>query len=175
MKNTTLIATFAVIAAAGCASSTHPVARPQQAGLACNQLDADSQQVLASVLAPGATFNAEPIKEVRVRVRASQEAEVVGAQVHLPAPQNVSKEYLERVLVCHTNTSVAAHGADPFHPSVGHVNRVNVRSLGGTLAIQIRGNNRAANNDILQRSQQLTTPTDVTVEQVGTVDSPVRF
>ncbi len=57
---------------------------------------------------------------------------------------------------------------DPFHPSVGHISSIDVKSEGSTLAIQIRGNNKAANKDILGRAQQLTTPTtDVTVEQVG--------
>lgn len=176
MKNQILIAAFAASAAFGCASSAQTAVSPQRVSLACNQLGPDSQELVTSVLAPGATSAAAPIKEIRVRARASQEAELVGAQVRLPAPQNVSKEYLERVLTCHANTAVAAHEADPFHPSVGRVKAVDVESVGGTLAIQIRGNSKAANKDIWQRAQQLATPTtNVTVEQVSAAQGAARF
>lgn len=169
MKNPIFVATLALVPSVfGCATAPQHAVSPQSVALACNQLPGDSQQVLNSVLTPGATFDAKPIHEIRVRARASQEAQLVGAQVQLPAPQNVSKEYLERVLTCHANTSVAASMADPFHPSVGSVHSVNVESNGATLAVKIRGNNKAANHDILQRAEQLTTPTtDVQIEQVG--------
>lgn len=176
MKSHLIVATAALAASAfGCSHAT-PAASPQRVALACNQLPADSQQVLDSVLAPGSTFDATPIHEIKVRVRASQEPELVGAQVQLPAPNNVSKEYLERVLTCHSYANVAANNADPFHPSVGNVSSIDVKSQGSTLAIQIRGNNKAANKDILARAQQLTTPTtDVTIEQVGNAAVAPRF
>jgi hypothetical protein len=176
MQNPIIVATLALAASAiGCASSAHPAASPQRVSLACNQLPADSQQVLNSVLTPGATFDARPIKEIRVRARASQEAELVGAQLQIPAPHNVSKEYLERVLTCHANSNVAAHDADPFHPSVGSVRAIDVKSEGATLAVQIRGSNKATNREILHRAERLSTPSsDVTIEQVGsTTSAPV--
>lgn len=169
MKHSLILSTLALATSTfACASAPPYASSPQSVALACNQLPADSQQLVDSVLAPGATFDAKPIKEVRIRVRASQEEQLVGAQVQLPAPQNVSREYLERVLTCHAYTAVAAHQADPFHPSVGGIRDIDVKSQGATLAVQIRGTSKAANQDILQRAQQLTTPTtDVRVEQVG--------
>lgn len=172
MKNT--IATLALaVSAFGCANAPQ-AATPRSVALACNQLPADN--VLASVLTPGATFDAKPIKEIKVIARASQPEVLVGAEVQLAAPPTVTKEYLERVLTCHAYTGVAAHSADPFHPTDGSVSQIDVQSKGGTLAIQIRGNSKAANRDILGRARNLTTPSaDVTVEQVGQAASAQLF
>jgi hypothetical protein len=71
-------------------------------------------------------------------------------------------------LTCHADTGVAAHAADPFHPSSGSVREIAIRSSGAALAIEIRGDNSDANREILSRAQTLTTPAaDVKVEQIG--------
>jgi hypothetical protein len=165
MKKMTLLVSFA-LAAIGCANSPSP--STPSASLACNQLPADSNQLVSRVLTPGATHGAQPLIEQPIAARAHQPRVVVGAEVQMPAPAGVTKEYLERVLTCHADSGVAAHSADPFHPQGGSVRDVAVKSWGGALAIQIRGNGTEANRDILNRAKALTTPaTDVTVEQVG--------
>jgi deferrochelatase/peroxidase EfeB len=170
MKTTTLALAFA-LSAFGCANSATPAASPS-ASLACTQLPAESNQLLTNVLTPGATYGAQALTERRVIARAHQPTVVVGAEVHMPAPQGVTKEYLERVLTCHATTGVAAHNADPFHPSNGSVQDIAVKSSGGALAIQIRGNDRASSQEILNRAKSLTTPaTNVTIEQVGSIGS----
>lgn len=167
MKNTILAAAIVLVAAA-CSNSNQPVNTPRSAQLACSQLPADSNQLVSHVLTPGSTYGARPISETRVIARAHQPKVVVGAEVALPAPEGVTKEYLERVLTCHADTGVAAHAADPFHPAAGRVRDISIESSGASLAIQIRGTSDEANREILSRAQALTTPsTDVRVEQVG--------
>lgn len=177
MKKITTIATLAFAAsAAACAAAPRYASSPQRVALACNQLPADSQQIVDSVLTPGATFDAKPLTEIRVLTRASEQAVLVGAQVRLPAPPNVSKEYLERVLTCHANSNVASNAADPFRPAVGSVSSVDVKSEGATLAVQIRGSDKFATQDILERAELLTAPsTDVTVQQVGLTTTTQPF
>jgi hypothetical protein len=170
MKTTSLVIALA-LSAFGCANSATPASNPS-AGLACNQLSAESNQLVSTVLTPGATYGAQPLVETRLIARAHNPRVVKGAEVQLPAPQGVTKEHLERVLTCHAASGVAAHSADPFHPSGGSVRDVTVKSSGGALAIQIRGDGAAANHDILSRAKSLTTPAaDVTVEQVGQLTS----
>jgi hypothetical protein len=164
----TIFATALVLGAVACSNSNQAVSAPRGAQLACAQLPADAPRLVTQVLTPGATYGARAISETRVIARAHQPQVVVGAEVALPAPEGVTKEYLQRVLTCHADTGVAAHAADPFHPASGSVRDIAIRSSGAALAIQIRGTNADANREILSRAQALTTPaTDVTVEQVG--------
>jgi hypothetical protein len=165
---TTILAAAIALGAAACSTSNQSVEVPRSAQLACSQLPADAPQLVSQVLTPGATYGARAISETRVIARAHQPQVVVGAEVALPAPEGVTKEYLQRVLTCHADTGVAAHSADPFHPSSGSVREIAIRSSGAALAIQIRGDNSDANREILSRAHALTTPAaDVTVEQVG--------
>lgn len=167
MKNTILAAAL-VLGAAACSNPNQSVEVPRSAQLACSQLPADAPQLVSKVLTPGATYGARPLSETRVIARAHQPKVVVGAEVALPAPEGVTKEYLQRVLTCHADTGVAAHSADPFHPSSGEVRDIAIHSSGAALAIQIRGTNSDANREILSRAEALTTPAaDVQVEQVG--------
>lgn len=165
---TTILAALAILTVAACSSANQAVEVPRSAQLACSQLPSDAPALVSRVLTPGATYGARAISETRVIARAHQPQVVVGAEVALPAPEGVTKEYLQRVLTCHADTGVAAHAADPFHPSTGEVRDIAIKSSGAALAIQIRGTNSDANREILARAQSLTTPaTDVTVEQVG--------
>lgn len=155
------------LSAFGCASSAAHTP-PRSAALACSQLPSDSNQLLSNVLKPGSTYGARAVTQTKVIARAHQPTVVVGAEVQLPAPEGVTKEYLERVFTCHADTGVAAHSADPFHPSSGSVRDVAVRSSGAALAIQIIGDSPSTNREIWSRAQSLTMPSaDVTVEQVG--------
>ncbi len=165
---TTILAVTLVLGAAACSNSNQPVAVPRSTQLACSQLPSDANQLVGHVLTPGATHSVRPLSETRVIARAHQPQVVAGAEMALPAPHGVTQEYLERVLTCHADTGVAAHAADPFHPASGSVSGVAVKSAGGAFEIEIRGNNVAANREILARARELTTPsTDVKVEQVG--------
>lgn len=165
---TTIFASALILGAVACSQSNQPVAAPRSAQLACSELPADASQLVSHVLTPGATYGARPISETRIIARAHQPQVVVGAEVALPAPQGVTKEYLQRVLTCHADTGVAAHSADPFHPASGSVRDIAIKSSGAALAIQIRGTNSDANREILSRAEALTTPSaDVKVEQVG--------
>lgn len=166
---TFIIAAAIALGAVACANTATSQTNTASGGqLACSELPAESAQLRNLVLTPGATNSAKPVTETRVIARAHQPTVVVGAEVSLPAPQGVTQQYLERVLTCHAASTAQAHAADPFHPSVGQVTDVAIRSNGGTFAIQIRGENPATGREILARAQALTTPAaDVTVEQVG--------
>lgn len=168
MKTRSLVS-IAIFAAFGCASHPNQPSRaPQSTQLACSQLSSDSTALLSRVLTPGSTSGARPLTETRFVARAHQPTTLVGAQMDLPAPEGVTKEYLQRVLTCHADVGAALHASDPFHPSTGTVVDIAVRSSGAMFAIQIRGDETATGEVILARVRELSAPTvDVGVEQVG--------
>lgn len=148
--------------AVGCARSTTGVAT---ASAGCRQLG-DPSGTIATVLGPGNVYGATRREETQAKpseVRGTHP----GTVMYIHATPGISKEYLERALVCHTAYGQPMNASDPLHPSRGTIERVEVESAGTGYAVRIVGDDRETDEDVWLRARALSSAGIVNVEQVA--------
>lgn len=147
-----------------CGGAAHTDARVA-ANPACQ--DIAGNEATAEFYTPGRVYAARKLEKREIVARAIQRDRVVGAELYLPAPRNVTSEFMERALICHARSGQAAHPNDPLHPSDGSVRRVSVRSTGGSLAVQVLGNDPQAGREIWARARAFASGSNVDVRQIA--------
>jgi hypothetical protein len=121
----------------------------------------------AEFYTPGRVYAARKLEKREHTARAIQINRVVGAELYLHAPRNVTSEFMERALICHARSGHAAHPNDPLHPSEGSVRRVSVRSTGGNLVVEVVGDGPQAGREIWARASAFASSSHVDVRQVA--------
>jgi hypothetical protein len=155
------------LSAAGCAA--HSTSEVASASAGCNQLG-DTSGVVATAFAPGNVYGAAQREQTQPKpyeVRGTHS----GTVLYVRATPGVSKEYLERALVCHTAYGRSLNASDPLHPSRGTIASVQVQSAGSGYAVRIIGDERETDEDVYLRARALSSPGTVSVEQVASVKS----
>lgn len=151
-------------ALSACGGAAHQDARVAAAP-GCQEIAGN--EATAEFYAPGRVYRARKLEKRDHLVRAIKINRVVGAELYLHAPRNVTSEFMERALICHARTGQAAHPNDPLHPSEGSVRRVSVRSEGGSLAVQVVGEDTQAGREIWARARAFASGSNVDVRQVA--------
>jgi hypothetical protein len=153
---------------AACGGAAHPDARVAAAS-GCQEIAGN--EATAEFYTPGRVYAARKLEKREIVARAIQRDRVVGAELYLHAPRNVTSEFMERALICHSRSGQAAHPNDPLHPSDGSVRRVSVRSAGGSLAVQVEGDDLQAGREIWARARAFASGSNVEVRQVAAAGS----
>lgn len=156
------------LALGACASGARQDARVAAAS-GCQEI-ADNEAT-TEFYAPGRVYAARKVEKREFVARAIQPTRVIGAELFMHAPRNVTDTFLERALTCHALTGRAAHPNDPLHPSDGSVRAVSVRSAGGSLAIRVVGETPQAGREIWSRARAFASGSSVDVQQVATAPS----
>jgi hypothetical protein len=170
-----------ILMGCGATTSQAPVASASQTH-ACSALtDLDSQ--VAALYAPSAVSKVEALyhqpelyETPRFAVRAYQPSRhVEGASLYVPAPANTSPAYLERALSCHAAGAGSAaqqqYGNDPLR--IEGVKDVDVRAAGAMLRIDVRAQDRASGERVLQAARSLRGTVGVT--QLASASEPGSF
>jgi hypothetical protein len=163
--------TLVVLALGLSACASRAQVDPKVAALSgCQEIAGNN--VTAEFYRPGQVYAAREVERTQFLARAIQRKRTVGAELYMHAPQNVTGEFLERALACHAHTGQAAHPNDPLHPSEGAVQRVSVRSAGGSFAVQVIATTPEAGREIWARARAFASGSNVDVKQVATSGSP---
>jgi hypothetical protein len=99
----------------------------------------------------------EPLTE-EVGTAKIKRTETVGAVVTFRAVPGLTAEWLQRIIDCHVARNAALGHVVPEMPNCPLVPRgvhARVRSVGNGFAVEIRGDNEVAVNEIRARSQRL--------------------
>lgn len=173
-KTSVIALAFGLFIAAPLTACSTQQAAPQVADNAgCAQL-AGADDVLARVYAPGAVYDAQPLKERVFKARANQPVRTMGASLYVQADSDMNAPHLRRVLACHAASDNDAHPNDPLRPSTGQVAEVNVEETKNGFAVRVKANDHQIGEEIWNRAQAMTKDS-VKVQQIGSADSGERF
>lgn len=151
-KRSALIAVFAVLGSAGCATTSQQIASNRVAGSRCEALSGLDQHVQHWL----AASNIERIKPAYHEVlhfAGPKPTYVEGAEIYIPAEAGMNQAYLERAFSCYAASSSHALATDPLH-SKG-VRSVVAREAGQSFRVSILGVDREAGEEIWKRTQAL--------------------
>jgi len=159
LERVTLLAGVGMLAMA-CGSNAPVQTVGQNAG--CRELG-DQSQAVARILGAESVYGA---KRVSVKRSISVTGSQPGTNLYVHAAPGDSSEYLERVLSCHAAYGRPVGRNDPFHPQSGRVVRVKVSPAGSGYEVRVVGQDSDTDDEIWQRSRQLTYST-VHTEQLA--------
>jgi hypothetical protein len=165
-KRFALITLGAMLAAAGCATTSQQLASERVTGTRCESitnLDQRVQQLLAA-------SNIERVTPAYLEVPhfdGPKPLYVEGAEIYIPAEAGINEAYLERALSCYAAASSASDQSQ--HPlRADGIRSISARESGQTFRVSIRGVDRKAGQEIWKRTQALrNTSGTIEIRQLG--------
>lgn len=159
------LALAALLPLSGCATTQSSPSVAQ--GASCGSLTG-GDEVLSAFYAPGAIYEARPVKEKIFKARALQPVETRGASLYVKATPEMNSPYLQRVLSCHAASSSDAHPNDPLHPSQGSIASLEVSEARHGFRVDVLAENQTVGTEIWKRAEALSHQKgSVEVKQVG--------
>lgn len=143
----------AVLAAAGCATTSHELASHQVAGTRCASITNLDQRVDQLLAASNIERMAPAYHEVP-HFDGPRPLYIEGAEIYIPAEAGINEAYLERALSCYAAADGGAGQA--HHPlRAPGIRSISARESGQTFRVSIRGVDRKAGAEIWKRAQAL--------------------
>lgn len=159
------IAIGALLAAAGCATTSQQVASHQVSGTRCSSLS-DTDQRVQQLLAARNIERVSPAYHEVPHFDGPKPLYVEGAEIYIPAEPNLNQAYLERALSCYS----ASGGDESHHPLRAQgIRSITASETGQTFRVTIRGVDRKAGEEIWKRAQALRNGT-VEVRQLSSTN-----
>ncbi len=152
-----------------CSTQSEPKTVASNAG--CGSLVGE-EATLQQVYAPGAVYDAKPIKERIFKARANQPIRTMGASLYVQAQPDMNAPHLRRVLSCHAGSTTESHPNDPLRPQGGQIASIDVREVRHGFAIDILADSPDVGEEIYKRAESLNHEKgSVQVQQVGALDT----
>jgi len=152
-KRSTLTIIGALLAAAGCATTSSQVASHQVTGTRCESIT-DLDQRVQQLLATSNIERVTPAYHQVPHFDGPKPLYIEGAEIYIPAEAGINEAYLERALSCYAAAQSGTASAQ--HPlRAAGIRSISARESGQTFRVSIRGVDRKAGEEIWKRTQAL--------------------
>lgn len=169
-KRFTLTFIGALLATAGCATTSPQVASHQVTGTRCESLT-DLDQRVPQLLAASNIERVTPAYHQVPHFDGPKPLYIEGAEIYIPAEANINEAYLERALSCYAAKSGSAQAHHPLHAA--GIRSISAHESGQTFRVTIRGVDRKAGEEIWKRTQALRNASGtIEIRQLSTASSP---